>query len=246
MNALSATFSRRKLVSTSLLRRSSVRGAGLLLAFTLGLLLLSACSSTNQGATNVNGATPDVALNQLSWCDKPFIVFSDLQHAGATATATPSVLPTLDTSNGTPVPTNVPTITNWPKVKPLLNFTTYLPQMLPQGSCLVSVTGTVHDPIFGSSFTISYLLPDHSSVNVAEAPLRAQNPEFQCSPSTTASSSTKATPKAQTGSVSQIQLCSGAKDKTSITLSAVGSDKFVTQFYNGLKADVNWVPATTK
>lgn len=246
MNVLSSVFSTRFWVPGSASRRYSVGTAGLFLALTLCLLLLSACNGTDQ-KSNTNGGTPAVALKQLQWCDKPFIVFSDLKNssANATATGTPNILPTLDTSNGTAT-TNTPTITDWQKVKPQLDFTTYLPETLPQGSCLVSVTGTVHDPIFGSSFTVSYLMPDHSSVNLAEAPLRAQNPEFQCSLSSTPDSTGKGTPKAQSSSGQQIQLCSGARDKTSITFSAVGSNDFVKQFYNGLAANVNWVPASTK
>lgn len=237
MNVFSSLFSR------GISRRALLQVCGLCLLTTTSLFLLAACI----GSGSSTPSNSQVALQQLHWCDKPFIVFSDQKNAttpSGSTSGTPGIIPTITTTPGATT-TSSTTITDWSKVKPLLNFTLYLPQSLPSGSCLVSVTGTVHDPIFGSSFTISYLLNNHSSVNVAEAPLRAQNPDFQCS---TAPSPTggKATPASKGASSGQFQLCSGARAKTSVTFAAQGNNDYMKQFYNNLKANVNWMPATTK
>src|SRR5205085_5641700 len=72
------------------------------------------------------------------------------------------------------------TITEWSQVKPNLGFTVFLPVMLPRGSCLVSASGTLHDPIFGGNFIIGYLLPSSSPLSLSEAPARSNSPQFQC------------------------------------------------------------------
>src|SRR5579885_1214322 len=81
-----------------------------------------------------NEAPPpnDAALNQLHWCDKQTLLFQD-------ASQTPAV-----------------PLTDWAQVKTALDFTIYLPERLPIGSCLVSGEALIHDKVLGSSFGISY------------------------------------------------------------------------------------------
>jgi hypothetical protein len=140
------------------------------------------------------------------------------------------------------------TVTNWAEVEPNLGFTIYLPQKLPQSACLVSAIGTLHDPILGGSFVITYLLADHSSISLSEAPLRTQSIEFQCSANTgsQARSNTGAGNLGATPSPSHVlmQLCSGARNTTNIVFSAQGDTSTLQQFFNTLQPSVNWVPAS--
>ena len=206
----------------------------------LASFFLASCSGLNFGGapanTTANPIAPQVALAQLHWCGKPVMIFRD---EGASA-------PTSGTATATKAPTARPTIvTNWSQVEPQLGFTVYLPQALPQNTCLVSASGTLHDPIFGGSFTIGYLLPDHSSLSLAEAPLRSQNRQFQCTPSISSDSSKASTPAAKSGPTQAIlQVCSGVQDNTSIVFSAHGSTDYLQRFFATLQPDVNWVPGS--
>ena len=227
----------------------------------LASLVFVSCSGLNIGGTPAK-VTPtvgssQVALSQLHWCGKPLMIFRD-EGAPApssvtpTATATTTGTPTATAGNtptaaatATPSTNHPVTITDWSQVKPNLGFVVYLPESLQQNSCLVSASGTTHDPIFGGSFTIGYLLPDHSSISLAEAPLRSQSHEFQCSPATVATphaggTSTPAAGPAQ----APLQLCSGARENTSIVFSASGTPTSLQQFFEALQPNVNWVPAS--
>ena len=218
----------------------------------LASLVFVSCSGLNFGGPPAK-VTPTVgssqeALSQLHWCGKPLMIFRD---EGAPPPS--SVTPTATTTTGTPTATatatpstNHPvTITDWSQVKPNLGFVVYLPESLPQNSCLVSASGTIHDPIFGGSFTIGYLLPDHSSISLAEAPVRSQSHEFQCSPSSVATPHASGTPTPPSGPAqAALQLCSGARDNTSIVFSAGGNTNSLQQFFDALQPNVNWVPAS--
>jgi len=182
---------------------------------------LTACSDANPGGNSNSGPTasspssPQVALAQLHWCGKPVMLFRDEGAPALAGTSSPTASSSTPTPTGTitgtstptgtaqagtsPTPTPTPavagtpkTISDWSQVEPNLGFTVYLPTTLPEHSCLVSALGTIHDPIFGGSFTIGYLLPDHSSISLAEAPLRTQSTQFQCNISTTATTSSTA------------------------------------------------------
>ncbi len=246
-----------------------------LLLMVTGSFLIS-CTGLNLGGSSSSPSPTATAshlpLAKLHWCGKPVIIFRDegtmptpTPTAGgtpsATATATAGGTPTgtaTPTVTASPTATGVPatvtptTLTDWAKVKPNLGFTVFLPPTLPRNSCLVSAAGTLHDPIFGGSFTIGYLLPNHSPLSLAEAPLRSQNPEFQCSPSTSATP--RATPTTQGGTPAATltvsptqaptQLCSGARDTTNIVFSAQGSSGNLKQFFDTLKPDIDWVPAS--
>ena len=226
----------------------------------LASLVFASCSGLNFGGTT-GKVTPtvgssQVALSQLHWCGKPLMIFRDEGapppgNVTPTATATPTGTPTATvgitpTATATATTSTSPpvTITDWSQVKPNLGFVVYLPESLPQNSCLVSASGTIHDPIFGGSFTIGYLLPDHSSISLAEAPLHSQSHEFQCSPSSVTTPHAAGTPTPAPGPAqADQQLCSGARDNTSIVFSAGGSTDALQQFFNALQANINWVPA---
>lgn len=231
--------------------------AYILMSGLLGAWLV-ACSGAAAGG---NGTTTTVragetALSALHWCGKPFMIFRDegapatpTANAAATASvagaATASVTAVVSDGNVTMTPTSVArTITNWAQVKPGLGFSVFLPATLPAGSCLVSASGTLHDPIFGSSFTIGYLLPDHSALSFSEAPLRSRNTAFQCSPSSSSASSSAGggTPTPRTQQV-PVQLCSGAREKTNIVLSARGATASLEKLFQALQPDVNWIPS---
>jgi hypothetical protein len=209
--------------------------------------LLISCSSL--GGNSANPAATQVPLAQLHWCGKPVMIFRDeggSASSSVTATLTTGSTPTPAGTATIPVATGQPTIvTSWSLVEPQLGFTVYLPQALPENTCLVSASGTLHDPIFGGSFTIGYLLPDHSSISLAEAPFRSQNRQFQCSPSSNSDSPKVGTPAASIKSGQAIlQVCSGVQNTTSIVFSARGSTGYLLHFFDSLQPHINWVPGT--
>ena len=242
------------------------------LVFALLLTIVSiaviGCSGLSFGGGGITPptATPShLALAKLQWCGKPLVLFRDegaapsptvTATATAMATATTTATATGTASTGTPTAvtgtatatSDTPkTITDWTQVQPELGFTVFLPTTLPTHTCLVSVSGTIHDPIFGGSFIIGYLLPNHSSISLSEAPLRSQSQAFQCSPSASASGTPNASPKAgvtATATPIATPLCSGAKTTTNIFFSAPGTVKQLEQFFNGLQPNVDWLPAT--
>ncbi len=198
-------------------------------------------TTTNNNADNTNApqatATPSV-LSSLQWCSKPAMVFRDQANPTAAATKT-----TLGPANGTPTAVN-----DWNTVKSNLGFTIFLPKTLPTGTCLLNVSGSLRDPIFGSNFTITYVLPDQNSISLSQAPVRAQNTSFQCSVSGS-SAANGATAKAGTPVATPtpagdpIQLCNGVREKTNIVFSARGTTATLEQFFQALQPDVDWVPA---
>ena len=255
------------------------RRAWLYLAMSMLLFsfFIAACSDSNPGgnsnasptATSSSSAA-QVALAQLHWCGKPTMLFRD----EGVPTGTGSPTPTGTAGTGTPVATGTAsatatppvagtpkTITDWAQVEPNLGFTVYLPATLPQHSCLVSALATIHDPIFGGSFTIGYLLPDHSSISLAEAPLRGQSTQFQCNVSTTAAasstsptkaefqtlfaSSTPAKPSASPAPTqTPNQICSGVMDTTNVIFSARGTTESLQKFFSALQPHISWIPAS--
>ncbi len=249
------------------------RSAWLCLAISalLSNLFLVSCTGLFGGSAEpTTKPTPsELALAKLPWCSKPSMIFRDegamttpttsvtaTATVGATATATtgtatPGATIT-PTAGGTPTPTVGPgtpsTITDWSMVEANLGFTVYLPPELPRNSCLVNAQATIHDPIIGGSFTIGYLLPDHSALTLSEALLVTQNTALQCNSSNGIAPAAKATPKAGTPAPRSTQvatlLCSGAKDTTNIVLSAQGTTAYLEQIFNDLQPHIAWIPAT--
>jgi hypothetical protein len=238
----------------------------LLLALTT-TLLLTACfgSSGSSGRASTSTSVVDVPLAQLHWCKKPFMVFRDegamptpTTPATVTATSTPGATATA-TSGSTPTPTTgaragtPTTLTDWSQVVTNLGFTVYLPGTLPRNTCLVSAQAIIHDPTFGGSFLIGYVLPDHTSITFSEAPVTSQNTSFACyiSNSTSGALSQKngtpsaGTPQA-TASPTQLplQVCSGAKASTNVVLSARRSIEYLQHVFTTLQTNVTWIPAT--
>ena len=152
-----------------------------------------------------------------------------------TATATPSPTPT--------TPQQPTTITDWSQIEPDLGFTVFLPATLPAKTCLVSVSGTVHDPIFGGNFIIGYLLPDGSPLSLSEAPMRTNSRDFQCTSSKGTSPQNPATPGVTaTPTQVPILLCTGAKDTTDVVFSMKGSEESLKKFFDALQPNVEWAP----
>lgn len=219
-------------------------------------VLFSACSGFGGGGTTTATSTATsspLTLARLHWCNKPTILFRD-EHAPVTVTATSGTpatgtptASTTATTTPTATPSSPTSVTDWSQVEPNLGFTVYLPESLPANTCLVSASGTFHDPIFGGSFSIGYLLPDHSSITLAEAPERSNSLNFQCSPSGSPAPEIPqggtATPTAS-ATTTPLLLCTGVRSGTNIVFSAPGTQATLQQFFNNLQPNVSWVPAS--
>lgn len=243
----------------------------------LSNIFLAACSSPfsfgSRSSPPTATTTPaKLALAQLHWCGKTSMLFRDegavtptatasaVPGATSTATSTSTVTPNVSStatvgSTVTPtatVPPGTPrTIADWSEVEAGLGFSVYLPATLPAGSCLVNAQATIHDPIIGGSFTIGYLLPDHSALSLSEAPLISQNTVFQCNPSDITTPQANKTPGAGTpivspGTTPQVPnlLCSGAKSSTNIVMSARGDANHLQQIFQNLQPNITWMPAS--
>lgn len=190
---------------------------------------LSACSlfGSSQNPTG-NSTTATVALNQIKWCGKALMLFED---RGVTASST--------TTAGTPQ-----TVTSWETVTANLGFNAYLPASLPAGTCLVSAQATIHDPIFAAkgSFTIGYLLPNHTALSLSEAPASKQM-NFTCiaASGVTATIQTTATTTASP-TQTPTQLCSGVKNSTSIIISSSSTVSQLQQLFANLQTNIAWIP----
>ena len=252
--------------SSSFVVRWRYIGLCLSICLLVSSFILVSCSNVSLGAGGSGPKTTPtpsrVALSNLHWCNKSFIVFRD-EHAPVTVTrasGTPAVTATA-TTGSTPgatattsaggTPTAIPsptTLTDWSQIKPNLGFTVYLPPTLPGNTCLVSASGTLNDPIFGGNFIIGYLLPDNSPLSLSEAPVRTNSREFQCTSSNEAApqvprSTNSGTPAPTTSPTSvPALLCTGVKDNTSIVFSERGSEASLKQFFDALRPDVAWVP----
>jgi hypothetical protein len=251
----------------SYLKHSPGRCACFLLATFLLLsnVFLAACSPSfsfggSQGSSTATATPSEMALAQLHWCGRPSMLFRDEGAVTPTAPSKTVVTPGLTAtatvgSTETPTATVAPgtprTITDWSEVESGLGFTVYLPATLPRGTCLVNAQATIHDPIIGGSFTIGYLLPDHSALSLSEAPRISQNTAFQCNPSSSKTPQANNTPKAGTPIVSPsttqevpVLLCSGAKGTTNVVMSARGSSDRLQQIFQNLQRNISWMPAS--
>ncbi len=212
------------------------------------LLSFVACSdgttsttSTPGASNNAPQATPEpMTLSSLHWCSKPSMVFRDQADPNA---AKGTGQTGLGPANGTPTAIN-----DWNTVKNNLGFTIFLPKTLPAGSCLLNVSSSLRDPIFGSNFTITYVLADQNSISFSQAPSRSQNTSFQCNvsdtPATDGNATKKGTPAVTpTPTSNPVQLCNGVREKTNIVFSARGATPVLEQFFQSLQPDVDWMPA---
>src|SRR5262249_36576446 len=115
--------------------------AGALALGLAGTVILAGCNLFGGGSSSGSKT-----LSSLLWCDRQSVSFQD------DSTSAQSVL------------------TNWSDVKDQLGFTTYLPSSFPQRTCLDLAGGSIHDPIYGGHFSITYTLPDGTPVAFSEAP----------------------------------------------------------------------------
>jgi hypothetical protein len=252
---------------TDHLRRSSSL-AGSFCALALVGVVLAACSSGGSSGTSGSSgssaasptAVPQVSLTQLKWCSTPSEVFRDQASANPEGGASATTNSQLGPANGKPK-----AISDWNTFKANMGFTLYLPSTLPANSCLLSVSGSLRDPVFGSNFTITYVLPSHDAISFSQAPARSQTLPFQCnvSQSATPAAAVTATATATDGATSTetatvtptpapasvqgtqdpVQLCNGLRNKTNVVFSARGQTAALQQFFQNLQADVDWTPA---
>lgn len=179
----------------------ALRGSGLTLALA-GLLLLAGCTLFNGGSATA--ASP----SQVPWCDAHSSpAFQDNSSASHTV------------------------LTNWSDVKDQLGFTVYLPSSLPKGSCLALAGGSIHDPIFGGRFQITYTLPNVGPMAFSEAPKRPNmSDKVQCLSSAADAKTT---------------ICEGVVNGTDVTIAARETSQQLQSVFSSLQANVDWVPQVT-
>jgi hypothetical protein len=180
---------------------SLLRSSGMIAALG-GLLLLAGCTLFNGGSASTNPPA------QTPWCDSHSAPrFQDNSTSAQTV------------------------LTNWSDVKDQLGFTVYLPASLPKGSCLALAGGSIHDPIYGGHFEITYNLPNTGPLAFSEAPKRANmKDQVQCVASPQDSKTT---------------ICQGVINGTSVTLAARQTQSQLQSVYSSLQANVAWVPQVT-
>jgi hypothetical protein len=148
-----------------------------------------------------------VALTQIPWCDSVSINFVDSSSV------------------------NQDSITSWSAVSDQLGFTPYLPKTFPKGTCLVLAGGSIHDPIFGGHFDITWNLPGNVPMSFSEAPKRADlGSSLQCAGST---------------QQAKTEICLGTQGDTGITIASTESADAIQSLFHALAADVEWLPAST-
>lgn len=239
--------SRRDVVGVHVRKRSLIYLACLLFCLSL---CVSACigdgNAKPTGGATATATPAPAALTSFNWCGKPSEIFRDQasSHVEGGTTQPTGLGPADDKPK---------TVTDWNTVKQNLGFTIYLPKTLPSGSCLLSVSGSLRDPIFGSNFTITYVLPNQDAISFSQAPVRVKNIAFQCNVSQSSSSTTAkdnagsgvkaASTPTSTAAQPPIQLCNGIRDQTNIVFSARGSTATLQQLFQNLRPNIDWTPA---
>ena len=189
----------------------------------LATLAVAACSSATGPAPSPNS----LLLTQVPWCDEASITFQDdgkLSH---------------------------PIVSDWNAVKTQLGFTPYLPTTLPKGSCLALVGGSIHDPIFGGHFRITYNLPGNVPLSFSEAPKQTAAGNLgngvQCSQvapinvPTVAPSGTASTTPSPTASP-PLSVCVGNIANTNVSVASPQPGADLKTLFSGLQPNVDWVP----
>jgi hypothetical protein len=182
--------------------RQPIWGAACLAAL---LVVLGGCSlGGGSGSTPPSG---ELALTQIPWCDSVSINFIDSSSV------------------------NQDSITSWSAVSNQLGFTPYLPTTFPKGTCLVLAGGSIHDPIFGGHFVITWNLPGNVPMSFSEAPKRAGlGSSLQCAGST---------------QQSKTEICLGTEGDTGITIASTESASAIQSLFKALAPNVDWLPAGT-
>lgn len=117
-------------------------------------------------------------------------------------------------------------ITDWPTMQSNLGFTPVLLSTLPQNTCLVSVDAIAHDPVLGSRFTITYLLPDHTALTITETTTTVQS-SFRCS---------------TTNDLPNDELCEQSIGHLHVVLAAQMTTPKIQQLFGQLQPNINWMP----
>jgi hypothetical protein len=151
------------------------------------------------------------------------------------------------------------TLSDWSTIKRQLGFTPYLPASLPKGTCLALAGGSVHDPIFGGRFLITYYLPATGPLSFSEAPKTANAPSHlsgnvQCSQAgadatptaTPPTTPATGTPVPTATAAPPLTICLGTIANTNLSMAASMSASDLQQLYNSLQPNVEWVPQLTK
>jgi hypothetical protein len=196
-------------------------GAGGALLLVLATAL-AGCTVSTTATTGPGGST--LALAQIPWCDQPSIAFQDDGKV------------------------SLPILSDWNVVKGQLGFHPYLPESLPRGSCLALAGGTIHDPVLGAQLRITYILPQAIPLSFSEAPSHGGQAghltdKLQCSQAAQPGLATTPTPGETP--VPPATVCLGVLDQTSITMASRQSSATLTQLFNSLQPDVDWVPQGT-
>jgi hypothetical protein len=177
-------------------------------------LLLGACATSNSAPLPPNA----LHLTDVPWCDVPAISFQDDAKLSHTV------------------------ITDWSAVKDQLDFTPYLPPSMPKGSCLALAGGTIHDPIFGGLFRITYIVPSGGPISFSEAPKhtgQSGNSAAQC---TAAAPTATAAPTPATTPTPALTVCLGTINNTSITVAAAQDATAMQKLFTSLRPTADWVP----
>lgn len=203
MNARRAGATRAWIFSEAGWARRSLLGLALL---GLALLALSGCSLTS-GADS-SGAVSGQDLSALPWCDQPLISFQDDSQPSQQA------------------------LTSWSAVKDQFGFTPYLPATLPKGTCLDLVGGSIHDPIFGSHLSITWVAPKTGPISFSEAPKRGSvSAAPQCGQSQQGSAATT--------------ICIGALGDASVTIASHLPESALKAYFSALQPNASWEPGVT-
>jgi hypothetical protein len=181
-------------------------------AMVLGLTL-GACATSTSAPLPPN----TLHLNDVPWCDTPAIAFQDDAKLSHTI------------------------VTDWSAVKDQLDFTPYLPPSMPKGTCLALAGGTIHDPIFGGLFRITYYTPNSGPISFSEAPKHAGQTSGAAQCTTAAPTATPAATPATTPTPA-LTVCLGTINNTSITVAAAQPTVDMQKLFGTLQPTTDWVP----
>jgi hypothetical protein len=208
----------------------------------LTFCLLTACSDTKPSGAKEN----IVSLDKIAWCNnQKVLLFMD--DAALTAPATSldrTNTDTLGPATGTPV-----ALKDWNTLKAHLGFSVFLPTGLPAGSCLLGASGSVRNAVLGSNFTLTYLLPDQTSLTITQTLQRNKKALFHCSampdsPSSSSSNVSSEQEERKGTPTIGVQICTGNHGTTTITFSVNWNQQKLWRFFQDLKPNENWIPHT--
>jgi hypothetical protein len=120
------------------------------------------------------------------------------------------------------------TINDWRHAQSLMGFTPLLPPSLPVGTCLAAVGGVARNPTFGGRFLITYELPDHGALSIAESPKLQDIPTPQCS-----------------SGAGSITTCRQTQNGLDVTISSTQTEAQLRSLLGSLHPDSAWVPRNT-